>query len=75
MVRLCVREIAESRGIYLARLQREAKLSVTTARRYWYNSRSGLMKDTGTLTEVNLETLGAIAILLQVRPGDLLTEG
>ena len=52
--------------------QREAKLSVTTARRYWYNSRSGLARDAGTLTEVNLTTLGAIAALLNVTPGELL---
>jgi len=45
---------------------------VTTARRYWYNSRTGLAKDAGTLTEVNLETLGVIAATLRVRVGDLL---
>jgi hypothetical protein len=74
-VRLRVKEEAERQGLCLSRLQREAKLSVTTARRYWYNSRSGLARDTGTLTEVNLTTLSAIAAFLRVPPGDLLADG
>jgi hypothetical protein len=72
VVRLRVKEIAEGQGIHLAHLQREARLPVTTARRYWYNSRTGLARDAGTLTEVNLETLGVIAATLKVRVGDLL---
>jgi DNA-binding Xre family transcriptional regulator len=71
-VSLRVREVAERQGLRLAQVQREARLSVTTARRYWYNSRSGLARDAGTLTEVNLETLGMIAALLKVQPGELL---
>ena len=71
---LRVKEIAEHQGLRLAQVQREARLSVTTARRYWYNSRSGLARDAGTLAEVNLATLGAIAALLQVQPGELLAE-
>lgn len=71
-VSLRVKEVAERRGLRLAQVQREARLSVTTARRYWYNSRSGLARDAGTLTEVNLATLGAIATLLDVPPGELL---
>jgi hypothetical protein len=73
-VRLRVKEEAEGQGLRLAQIQREAKLSVTTARRYWYNSRTGLAKDAGTLTEINLATLGEIAALLKVAPGDLITE-
>jgi hypothetical protein len=72
IVRLRVKEVAERQGIRLAHLQREAKLAVTTARRYWYNSRTGLARDAGTLSEVNLETLGVIAETLKVRVGDLL---
>lgn len=72
MVRLRVRQVAQQRGLKLANVQREARLSITTARRYWYNSRSGLARDAGTLTEVNLATLGAIAALLKVQPGELL---
>lgn len=75
MPHLRVRELAQARGFTLATLQREAKLPVSTARRYWYNSRTGLARDAGTLTEVNLFTLGAIAALLEVRPGELLAEG
>jgi len=74
-VRLRVKEEAERQGLRLSHVQREAKLAVTTSRRYWYNSRTGLAKDAGTLSEINLETLGIIAALLGVRPGDLLTEG
>jgi hypothetical protein len=74
MPRLRVKEVAERQGICLAQMQREAKLPVTTARRYWYNSRTGLERDAGTLTEVNLFTLGAIATLLGVRTGDLLVD-
>jgi hypothetical protein len=75
VVRLRIKEVAESQGYCLAHIQREARLSVTTARRYWYNSRTGLAKDAGTLSEVNLATLGEIAALLNVPPGELLTEG
>ncbi len=71
-VRLRVKEVAEGQGLCLSHIQREAKLAVTTARRYWYNSRTGLAKDAGTLSEVNLETLGMIAATLKVRVGDLL---
>jgi len=75
IVRLRVKEEAERQGLCLAQVQREAKLFVTTARRYWYNSRTGLAKDAGTLSEVSLATLGEIAALLKVRPGDLLVDG
>jgi hypothetical protein len=53
MVRLRVKEVAEGQGLRLSYIQREARLPVTTARRYWYNSRTGLARDAGTLTEVN----------------------
>ena len=75
MVRLRVRELAEGQGLRLAQVQREARLSVTTARRYWYRSRSGLARDAGTLSEVNLAALDAIAALLRVTPGELLGNG
>jgi hypothetical protein len=74
MVYLRIRETAERQGICLSHLQREAKLPITTARRYWYSSRSGLARDAGTLSEVNLDTLGKIAALLKVCPGDLLAD-
>lgn len=74
MICLRVRELAQAQGLTLATVQREAKLPLTTARRYWYNSRSGLERDSGTLREVNLLVLKSIASLLGVRPGDLLCE-
>jgi DNA-binding Xre family transcriptional regulator len=74
MIRLRVKDLAESRGMTLSTIQREAKLPVSTARRYWWSSRTGLQRDAGTLNEVNLLTLGAIAGLLDVRPGDLLSD-
>jgi hypothetical protein len=74
MIKLRVKEEAERQGLCLAHVQREAKLPMSTARRYWYNSRTGLARDAGTLSEVNLQTLALIAGLLQVEPGALLAE-
>ena len=74
MVRLCVKELAQARGMSLSKIQLAAQLPMSTARRYWHGSRTGLAKDAGTLSEVNLATLGLIAATLDVRPGDLLTE-
>jgi DNA-binding Xre family transcriptional regulator len=71
-ISLRVKEVAQQQGLRLSQIQREARLSITTARRYWYNSRSGLARDAGTLSEINLATLGAIAVLLKVKPGELL---
>lgn len=74
MIRLRVKELAEARGLSLSTVQRQAKLPISTARRYWWSSRTGLQRDAGTLNEVNLITLTEIAALLGVRPGDLLTD-
>ena len=75
MVQLRVQEEARRRGLCLSGVQREAKLSMSTTRRYWYNSRTGLARDAGTLREINLDVLGAIAGVLGVAPGALLGEG
>jgi hypothetical protein len=72
MLRLRVREIAEQRGLKLSQLQREAKLTEGVARRYWYGTRSGKAGDNEPLTEINLNTLGVIADVLQADPRDLL---
>ena len=72
MARLCIREVAQARGLSLSKFQRDAILPMTTARRYWHGSRTGRACDTGTLREVNLHTLSAIAALLGVAPGDLM---
>jgi hypothetical protein len=74
IMKLRIKDLAEGRGLTLSTIQREAKLPITTARRYWYSSRSGLARDAGTLSEVNLDTLGKIAALLKVCPGDLLAD-
>ncbi len=71
---LRLRVIAESRGMTLADVQRQARLSVSTARRYWYSSASGLERDGGTLREVNLSVLRAIADVLEVTPGELIDQ-
>jgi hypothetical protein len=74
MIRLRVKELAESHGLTLSVLQREARLPMSTCRRYWWSSRTGLERDAGTLNEVNLLTLTAIATILGVRPGELLSD-
>ena len=72
MVQLRVQEEARRRGICLSHVQRQSTLAMSTVRRYWYNSRTGLARDAGTLREVNLDALGAIAGVLGVSPGALL---
>ena len=74
MIRLCIREVAQARGFSLTEFQRFTNLPMTTARRYWYGSRTGLERDAGSLRDVNLATLAMIAALLRVEPGDLLAQ-
>ena len=74
MVRLCIHEVARRRGLSLTQFQRSTNLPMTTARRYWYGSKTGLARDAGTLREVNLATLEMIATMLCVQPSDLLAE-
>jgi hypothetical protein len=75
MFQLRVQEEAQRQGLCLSDIQRETRLSMSTTRRYWYNSRTGLERDAGTLREVNLDVLGAIAAVLGVAHGALLVEG
>lgn len=63
-LRLCIREVAEARGLNMSQLQRKTGLTSGMIRRYWYNRTS----------QVSLPALGIIAQLLEVRPGDLLTD-
>ena len=63
-VRLRLRELAEEQGLNMSQVQRESGLTMGMVRRYWYN-------DT---TEVRLTALGALAKMLGVRPGELLTD-
>jgi transcriptional regulator with XRE-family HTH domain len=73
MPRLRVREIAESQNMNLSQLQRKADIAVRTARRYWFNTRSGNV--TGEpLEELSLEVLGRIARALEVSVKDLIDD-
>jgi DNA-binding Xre family transcriptional regulator len=74
MIVLRVHELAQARGFSQSTLSRAANVPLSTVRRYWHNSATGLARDTGTLREVNLRLLGAIATTLAVKPGDLLSE-
>jgi len=71
VAQLRIRQVAQARGLSLSKFQRDANLPMSTARRYWHGSRTGRAGDTGTLREVNLRTLGVIAAVLGVKPGDL----
>lgn len=74
MIQLCIREVAQARGFSLTKFQRSINLPMTTARRYWYGSKTGLARDAGTLRDVNLQTLEMIATMLCVQPSDLLAK-
>jgi DNA-binding Xre family transcriptional regulator len=61
MFTLRIRETAESKGYNLNRLQRETGMSMSQARRYWYN-------DTAS---VRLDAIDKICKLLDVTESDL----
>lgn len=70
-IRLKVREFAEKKGLSLAVFQRDAKLPVSTARRYWYGTTDG--REAGErMEQLNLDTLYQISQFLNVEPGELL---
>jgi hypothetical protein len=71
-IRLAVREVAERRGLNLATFQREAKLGVSTARRFWYSTADGSPSGRKPLTQVDLRVLEQVARFLEVTPGELL---
>lgn len=73
MIELCVQEVARSRGWNLSRLQRSADLPMTSARRLWHSSKTGLERDRGTLEDVKLSYLARIANVLGVEPAELFT--
>jgi DNA-binding Xre family transcriptional regulator len=62
MIRLRVREMALARRVTLAHLQRTTGLSISTVRRYWYNS----------VRFVGLDALEQIAQALDVNVTELL---
>jgi hypothetical protein len=72
-VTLRVRELAEAQGHTISSLQRQANITMSAARRYWYGSRDGT--DGGpALTELDLRVLGSIAGVLGVGIRDVLSE-
>lgn len=68
--RVRVRELAEARGLDLATFQREAKLGVSTARRYWYSTEDGSPKGE-PLKRVAMETIDKLSEFFGCAPGDL----
>jgi hypothetical protein len=72
-VTLRVRSMAEAQGHTISSLQRQANITMSAARRYWYGSRDGT--DGGpALTELDLRVLGSIAGVLGVGIRDVLSE-
>lgn len=63
-VRLCLQEIAKSKGLTLSDIQRNTGLTMGMVRRYWYNNTSS----------VKLEALEVIADYLDIKPSDLITD-
>jgi DNA-binding Xre family transcriptional regulator len=72
MIRLRINEVAKQRGVSISKLQLDCRMSLSTLRRYFHSSRTGMRKHAGTLREVNLATLATIASALKVEPGELL---
>jgi transcriptional regulator with XRE-family HTH domain len=64
-VHLRLKELAQVRGLNLSQVQRQSGLTMGMVRRYWHNQ-------TG---QVTLEALGVLADLLEVKPGELLSNG
>lgn len=64
MLRLRVREIAESQGWNMSSLSRAADISFNTVKRLWTKPYSG----------ANIDTLNKIAKVLQVPMSDLMEE-
>lgn len=70
-IRLCVRDVARTKGWNLSQLQRRADLGMTTARRMWFGTGDG--REQGPpLQHVSLHALDRIASVLEVDPRDLL---
>ena len=70
MAKLRVREIAESRGLNMSRLQIKAGVSMPSVRRYWYGTRDGSASGE-PLKEVDLGVLQALARALSVPVSEL----
>lgn len=71
-MRLRVKEVAEQQGVKTAtELHFKAKLSMSTARRYWYGTTNG-REDGKPLRIVHLDTLQSIADGLGIDAKDLI---
>ncbi len=57
----------------MSQLQRQSGLTMGVIRRYWYNTANGLA-DGAPLEMVSLQHINRVAEMLNVKPGDLLTE-
>jgi DNA-binding Xre family transcriptional regulator len=68
VVKLFVREVAESRGLNMSQLQRRAQLPMSTIQRYWHDK--GIKKGE-RLDSVRLVHLNAICEALDCEPGEL----
>lgn len=64
MLKLRVKEVAQSQGINIQQLAERAKLSYDTVLKYWHNQ----------VRRVDLSTLEALAIALNVSSLELLEE-
>jgi transcriptional regulator with XRE-family HTH domain len=71
MTKLRVRQIAEAQGLNMSQLQKLARVTMPSVRRYWYNTRDGSAGG-APLKEVDFAVLTAIAGALGVVPSDLI---
>lgn len=69
-VRLCVRELAQARGLNLSTFQREAKLPISTARRVWFSTSTG-SADGEPLQQISFDVIDQLARFFDVSPGEL----
>ena len=67
VVRLFIREVAETRGMNMSQLQRRAQLPMSTIQRYWHNSGVG----GHPLESVKLQHLNALCEALECEPGEI----
>jgi hypothetical protein len=73
MAKLNVRTLAEAKGWNISQLQKESKVTMPTARRYWYGTKDG--KSSGDpLQVVDLHVLTSIAEALGVGLHDVIED-
>lgn len=68
VVRLFIKEVAESRGLNMSQLQRRAQLPMSTVQRYWHNKG---IKQGESLDSVRLVHLNALCEALECEPGEI----